>query len=148
MTEVRPARVADAPSFTGLLAQLGYPSELDAVTSRLPSILNSITQQLMVAVPADGSRIVGYIGLERRLTPHEDEHVEITDLVVEATARRSGLGHTLVTAAEHWAVQNGLPTMVGRSNVVRSESHPFYEPLGYVRRKTQHAYRKPLGTAS
>jgi hypothetical protein len=30
------------------------------------------------------------------------------------------------------------------SNVVRPESHPFYEHLGYQRAKTQHAYRKRL----
>jgi hypothetical protein len=34
--------------------------------------------------------------------------------------------------------------MTVRSNVVRAESHPFYERLGYVRSKTQHAYRKHL----
>jgi hypothetical protein len=28
--------------------------------------------------------------------------------------------------------------------VVRAESHPFYERLGYLRTKTQHAYRKTL----
>jgi hypothetical protein len=31
-----------------------------------------------------------------------------------------------------------------RSNVARLESHPFYERLGYVRTKTQHAYAKQL----
>jgi hypothetical protein len=34
--------------------------------------------------------------------------------------------------------------MAVRSNVARAESHPFYERLGYVRTKTQHAYRKRL----
>jgi hypothetical protein len=28
--------------------------------------------------------------------------------------------------------------------VARTESHPFYERLGYARAKTQHAYRKRL----
>jgi hypothetical protein len=31
-----------------------------------------------------------------------------------------------------------------RSNVVRAESHQFYERLGYARVKTQHAYRKRI----
>ena len=34
--------------------------------------------------------------------------------------------------------------MTVRSNVVRHESHPFYERVGYERTKTQHAYRKRL----
>ena len=39
MTEIRPARAADALRLAGQLAQLGYPSEPDAVTSRLAGIL-------------------------------------------------------------------------------------------------------------
>jgi hypothetical protein len=83
MTEIRPARAADAQRLAGLLAQLGYPTELDAVTSRPAGILRSATRQVLVPAPPDDSRIDGYIGLERRLTLHQDEHVEITDLVVD-----------------------------------------------------------------
>ena len=97
MTEIRPARAADALRLAGQLAQLGYPSELDAVTSRLAGVLKSATQQILVAAPPDDSRIDGYISLERRLTLHQDEHVEITDLVIDAAARRSGLGRALIT---------------------------------------------------
>jgi GNAT superfamily N-acetyltransferase len=84
------------------------------VTSRLASILKSAAQQILVAAPPDDSRIDGYIGLQRRLTLHQDEHVEITDLVVDTAARRSGLGRALVTAGEQWAAQHGLHTMVVR----------------------------------
>jgi hypothetical protein len=45
MTEIRPARAADALRLAGQLAQLGYPSELDAVTSRLAGILKSATSR-------------------------------------------------------------------------------------------------------
>lgn len=82
MTEIRPIRAADASRLSGLLAQLGYPSELDAVTGRLAGILNSASQQILVAT--DGSRVDGYIGVERRLTLRQDEHVEITDLLVNS----------------------------------------------------------------
>jgi GNAT superfamily N-acetyltransferase len=142
MTEIRPIRAADAPRLTGLLAQLGYASELDAVTSRLAGILNSATQQVLVAVSVDGFRIDGYIGVERRLVLEEDERVEITGLVVDSAARRSGLGRALVNAAEQWALQHDLHTVVVRSSVVRPESHPFYEGIGYQRTKTSHTYRK------
>jgi hypothetical protein len=99
------------------MGQLGYPSELDAVTSRLPGILKSATQQILVAARPDDSRIDGYVGLERRLTLHQDENVEITDLVVDAAARRSGVGCALVTAGEQCgAAQDGLHTMVVRGD--------------------------------
>jgi ribosomal protein S18 acetylase RimI-like enzyme len=144
MTEIRPARAADALSLAGQLAQLGYPSELDAVTSRLAGLLRTATQQILVAAPPGDSRIDGYIGLERSLTLHQDEHVEITDLVVDASARRSGLGRALVAAGEQWAVQLGLHTVVVRSNVVRPESHLFYEGIGYQRTATSHVYHKQV----
>jgi len=108
MTEIRPLSAADAPRLTELLAQLGYPGGLDAVTNRLAIVLNSTTQQVLVAVPADDSRIDGYIGVERRLALEYDERLEIIALVVDSAARRSGLGRALVNAAEQWALQHDL----------------------------------------
>jgi GNAT superfamily N-acetyltransferase len=144
MTEIRPARAADAPRLTGLLAQLGYPSDTDAVAARLARILETPAQQILVATPADDSRIDGYVSVERRLILVEDERVEITGLVVDAGSRRSGIGRVLVNAAEQWALEQGLRTVVVRSNVVRPESHPFYEGIGYQRMKTSHTYHKEL----
>jgi GNAT superfamily N-acetyltransferase len=141
--EIRPVRAADAPRITGLLAELGYPGELGAVTRRLAVILRSDTQRVLVA--AGGSRIDGYVSAERRpALPHQEELLEITGLVVDAAARRSGVGRALVEAAEQWAAQQGLRTIVVRSNVVRPESHPFYEGIGYRRKSTSHTYRKEL----
>ncbi len=140
---IRPIRAADAEQITGLLAQLGYPSDLDAVTNRLAAILNSATQQVLVAITAD-SGIGGYIGVERRVALEVDERVEITGLVVDSTARRSGLGRALVNAAEEWAREHGLHTVVVRSNAARTESHPFYEAIGYQRTKTSHVYCKEV----
>jgi len=144
MTEIRPLSAADAPRLTELLAQLGYPGGLDAVTNRLAIVLNSTTQQVLVAVPADDSRIDGYIGVERRLALEYDERLEIIALVVDSAARRSGIGRALVNAAEQWALQHGLHIVIVRSNVVRTESHPFYAGIGYERTKTSHIYRKKV----
>ncbi|MFD2420222.1 GNAT family N-acetyltransferase [Amycolatopsis pigmentata] len=141
---VRPVRAADVPCLTALLDQLGYPNEPDAVARRLASILEAPAKQILVAVPDDDSRIDGYISVERRLPLEQDELVEITGLVVDSAVRRSGVGRTLVNAAEQWALRQGLRTVVVRSNVVRPESHPFYEGIGYERKKTSHIYRKEL----
>jgi GNAT superfamily N-acetyltransferase len=70
---------------------------------------------------------------------------EILGLVVASEVRGRGVGRQLVAAVEEWAVQRGLSQLAVRSNIVRSESHPFYERLGFVRLKTQHAYRKQIG---
>ena len=74
------------------------------------------------------------------------ERVEIVGLIVGAESRRSGIGAALVHAAEDWAVEQQLQVISVRSSIARIESHPFYERLGYIRSKTQHAYLKRLGT--
>ncbi len=64
-----------------------------------------------------------------------------------ASARRMGIGKALVSAAEQWTARQGLTSIRVRSNISRAESHPFYERLGFIRKKTQHAYAKPLPAA-
>ena len=63
-------------------------------------------------------------------------------LVVDHAARREGVGHALIAAIERWAKERGPGDIVVRSNTLRQESHPFYEGLGYRRKKSQHVYVK------
>jgi GNAT superfamily N-acetyltransferase len=95
-------------------------------------------------MPTSSSSPIGWVAAERRLLLESGERAEIVGLIVTADARRSGTGLALVKAAEEWAAEQGMQTISVRSNVARLESHPFYERLGYVRTKTQHAYAKQL----
>jgi GNAT superfamily N-acetyltransferase len=69
---------------------------------------------------------------------------EIAGLVVAADQRGHGIGRRLVEWVEHWTRERGLKQVSVRSNAARTESHPFYERLGFARVKTQHAYRKRI----
>jgi GNAT superfamily N-acetyltransferase len=64
--------------------------------------------------------------------------------VVAADQRGHGMGRRLVDWIEQWAFERELKQVSVRSNVARTESHPFHERLGYARAKTQHAYRKRI----
>jgi GNAT superfamily N-acetyltransferase len=98
---------------------------------------------VLVAETAPG-RVVGWLhGAEQELL-ESGRRCEILGLVVDESQRARGVGRRLVQAVEAWAAARGLDRMAVRSNVARAESHPFYERLGYVRAKTQHAYRKRL----
>ncbi len=138
---IRSARLDDAPEIARLSAQLGYPAEAGIFAGRLRRLLPRDTHALLVAEGGDG-RLAGFIGLEQRLMIESGERVEIVGLVVDADARRGGIGRALVAAAEAWTRARGVDALFLRSNVVRPEAHPFYQGLGFARIKTQHAYLK------
>jgi GNAT superfamily N-acetyltransferase len=140
---VRAARIADAAQIARLSAQLGYPESDEVFAARLRQLLPLPQHAVLVAADA-GVALLGFIALEHRLTLESGERTEIVGLVVDADVRRRGLGHALLAAAEEWARGIGKTELMVRSNVVRTESHPFYEGAGYRRAKTQHVYRKTL----
>jgi GNAT superfamily N-acetyltransferase len=139
---VRRAVAADATRIAELSGVLGYPVEPRVLSVRLTHLLARDDDAVFVAV--DGDRVVGWIhGAEHELL-EIGRLCEILGLVVDASTRRGGAGGALVAAVEQWAASRGLPQVSVRSNVVRVESHPFYERRGYTRVKTQHSYRKRL----
>jgi GNAT superfamily N-acetyltransferase len=139
---IRLPTVEDASHLARLSTDLGYPASESTIISRLKPLLGSPAHRVVVA--EIGQRVVGWAGAEVRMTLESDLKVEITGLVVDASARKSGIGRRLVAEIEGWARECGHKVVVVRSNVVRLESHPFYEKLGYERAKTQYAYTRVL----
>lgn len=142
MLHIRPASSADAGVIARLTTELGYPTSADEIKLRLDVLLARETH--FIAVAEVLSEVVGWVAVEHRLLLESGDRVEIIGLVVTESARRTGVGSALVRDAEEWARQRGHRVIGVRSNVERIEAHPFYDRLGYVRAKTQHAYRKDL----
>jgi GNAT superfamily N-acetyltransferase len=140
--EIRAARLTDAAEMARLAGELGYPASADAMAQRLTMLLPDASQH--IAVASDGERLLGWVHVQRGSTLDIGIRAEIVGLVVDATARRHGLGRRLVAVAEDWTRAQGLPALMVRSNVARDVSHPFYESIGFARIKTQHVYAKPL----
>ena len=130
-----------------LSAQLGYPVDAGAMRTRVVHILVLPSHCLLVAETPDGV-LTGWIHAAEQEPLEYGSQCEILGLVVAEEARGMGVGRMLVAEVERWAVGRGLTEVSVRSNVVRTESHPFYKHLGYVRVKTQHAYSKQLVTSS
>jgi len=139
---LRQARVADAEEISRLSAELGYAADVAVMRERL-AVLTSHPDH-RISVLEEGNTLLGWISIEHRRTLQSGERIEIVGLVVDSRFRGTGIGRTLVSDAERWARERGLGTICVRSNVERDISHPFYERLGYVRRKTQHFYSKLL----
>ena len=140
---VRPAAMDDAEAISVLTVELGYPTTVSDTKSRLSKLLAAPDYFIAVA-EADGL-VVGWVAGEVRTLLEFEPRVEIVGLVVAPTHRRSGIGKALVGAVEGWQSGRGISTIFVRSNVARSDSHPFYESIGYRCHKTQHAYIKHVG---
>jgi GNAT superfamily N-acetyltransferase len=140
---IRDAVPGDAPEIARLSAQLGYPADAATYEERLRRLLPSPSHAILVC-EADGGRLAGYVAIEERLMLVSSGRVEIVALVVDTEKRRAGTGRRLVEAAEDWARSRGGGELFLRSNIVRADAHAFYPALGYVHRKTQHAYAKRL----
>ena len=140
---IRTAVLGDSPGLAVLSGVLGYPVVEEALALRLGNLLTRNEDIVLVAEVAPG-HVVGWLHGAQQELLESGRRCEILGLVVDAAYRGQGVGRQLVAAVEKWAATRGLEQIVVRSNVVRTESHPFYERLGYVRVKTQHAYRKGL----
>lgn len=140
---IRMAATADADAIARLSATLGYPTDAHVMRTRLDRLLSRDDARVFVAT-VENDEVIGWLHANVQDLLEYGLRCEILGLVVDAEQRRIGAGRQLVAAAEQWAREKGLDTMSVRSNVVRTESHPFYERLGYVRIKSQHAYHKHL----
>lgn len=138
----RAACTEDAAEIARLAAQLGYATSVEVMRERLALLLPHADHH--ISVVGEGGALRGWIAAERRRTLESGERVEIVGLVVDARFRGKGVGRLLVMDAEQWARTLGFQEICVRSNVLRDGSHPFYEQLGYVRRKTQHFYAKDI----
>src|SRR5262245_17379146 len=140
--EIRRAQSGDAAEMTRLAEQLGYPMTVAEMTERLAVLLPNELHYIAVAMT--GARMLGRVHVEHRSSIEGGDRAELMGLVVDADARRGGVGRKLVEVAERWALSRGLSSLVVRSNAARELSHPFYLALGYSRDKTQHVYSKAL----
>jgi ribosomal protein S18 acetylase RimI-like enzyme len=140
---VRRAVLGDAPRLAQLSTVLGYPTSSAPMAQRLERLQAREQDTVLVAELASG-HVVGWVhGSEQELL-ESGSRCEILGLVVDNEFRGQGVGRLLVAAVEQWAAARGLDEISVRSSVLRTESHPFYQRLGYTRVKTQHAYRKRL----
>jgi GNAT superfamily N-acetyltransferase len=141
---LRRARLEDAVEIARLVTELGYPIEATEIVPRLEKLLVH-PDHLVTVATGPNDHLSGVIMAEHRRLLLYGAQVEIMGLSVGAEARRRGVGQALVSAVENWAQQCGDGPVVVRSNVLRPESHPFYEKVGYARKKTQHVYSRLLG---
>jgi GNAT superfamily N-acetyltransferase len=125
---VRDARATDAAAVARLLGQLGYPTDPDAIASRLER-LAVVGDRVVVAEV--GEEIVGLAHLQVTPTIEYDRPAaKIGALVVDESHRGAGVGRALVEAVEGEARTRGCTLMFLTTSARRTDAHEFYRRVG------------------
>ncbi|MHB1992108.1 GNAT family N-acetyltransferase [Metallibacterium scheffleri] len=140
---IRRAEHVDAAEIAVCLSALGYGTTSGLVTERLVSFADSSTDAVFVASANDLSSLLGVASVHLLPLFHTTGLLgRITSLAVNPSARGTGVGRALVSAAEQWAWSEGAQRMEVTSGDHRPAAHAFYQAVGYTldeRRFVKHA---------
>jgi N-acetylglutamate synthase-like GNAT family acetyltransferase len=125
---IRDAREADADAVAGLLGQLGYPVDAQAVEARLQRL--AVVGDRVIVAELEG-RVIGLGHLQVAPTIEYDRPAaKIGALVVSDARRGQGVGRTLVQALEDEARLRGCEVLFLTTSEARDDAHAFYERVG------------------
>lgn len=134
----------DSEFIPDLSNQLGYISDTYRIQKRLTEILGNDDHCVFVAVESE--MLVGWIHGFYSLRVESDPFVEIGGLVVDENHRKHGIGKMLVEKILEWAALKACQKVRVRCNTVRTDSHLFYQQLGFEVQKEQKVLDKLLLT--
>lgn len=135
---IRQMHVTDATATANLSNQLGYPVAVDQMIENIKAILSNKDHDAFVAV--HNNEVIGWIGLTYSFSLESPPHCEIRGLVVSDKYRGKGIGKKLIERTKQWAKEKGVNKLRLRCNVKRTETHLFYEHLGFIETKQQKNY--------
>lgn len=136
--DIRKAVLSDCTEIAGLTEQLGYSGDAEKAKTILTGVLSQ--QDYGVFVGTTDEKVIGWIQLHRVISLETGAYVEIMGLVVDDQYRGQGLGRLLVKEATDWARSIGGCRLRVRCNVIRTESHKFYESIGFKLKKEQKVF--------
>lgn len=125
---VRPARPPDREQVWPLAREFAtsFRPRKEAFDRTFDALLAA--QDTLFLVAAAQPRVVGYLLASRHRTFLANGPVAwVEEVMVDADARRSGIGTCLMQAAERWSVRNGCAYLALASR----RAGPFYLALGY-----------------
>jgi len=128
---IRQAVPGDAAALSGLLGQLGYPTDSTEIPERIDKLHARPGTTVLVAEDEKGE-VVGVVTVHLFQALHASEPIAwLTALVVEEGARGTGVGSALVVRAEEWAISNGARRISLTSALHREAAHEFYKSRDY-----------------
>lgn len=122
--------------------QLGYANDKELLFNRLKQIVSLRDHAVFVAQLDE--KIVGWLHCLICLRVESPLFVEVTGLVVDENVRGQQIGKKLIEASKHWSGRQDISIMRIRCNIVRTESHQFYQALGFISNKQQKVFEISL----
>ena len=137
--KVREAAPRDAEALSGLLGELGFPTEAKDIRRRLAALHKASEPPLV----ADEDGPLGCLTWHVTPVLHRPTAVgRVTMLVVTKQARGRGVGTALLEAAEERLRRAGCALVEVTSNIELGGAHEFYKGRGY--RRTSYRFVKEL----
>jgi len=125
----------DAEGVNLLSKQLGYPLSIEQTLQNINIVSQSKEHTALVAEYEN--KIVGWIGASQSIMIEVMPYCEINGLVIDEHHRGIGIGKLLIEQVKDWAKEKGNDKIGLRCNVIRKETHLFYEHLGFKEIKQQ-----------
>jgi GNAT superfamily N-acetyltransferase len=123
------------------MAELGYPTNETSFAERVAAVSANPNDEVLLAEEA--GTIVGLVAFHSFEMLHRPGRLgRITALVVSASARRRGVGHELLSAAESHLRSVGCIKLEVTSGEARSDAHSFYAAHGYQEQRV-HFVKSP-----
>jgi len=135
--KVREMQTKDISQILPLMNQLGYPTSLEKLESRLGNIQSQSNYHTLLAEL--NSEVVGMVGLCHNLFyEYDSSYVRIVAFIVDANHRRQGIGEKLMQESERWAAEQGAThiTLNSGNREERKAAHKFYYSMGYEDKST------------
>jgi GNAT superfamily N-acetyltransferase len=137
---VRRAVRTDAQFIAALMLQLGYDAPADLVIGKLDRFENSADNVVFVADAGD--RLLGCVSAHALELFHVQGRLgRITSLVVDQSARGSGVGQALVAAATRFCADIGCIRIEVTSGEHRPAAHSFYKAIGFEEDERRYVMR-------
>lgn len=128
--QIRSATTADAAAIARLIEQLGYPDAGAHFESRLEHMLASDRAAVLLAVR--DARVLGLATVHVLSVLNRVRDVAwLTALVVDDSARRTGVGRALVAAVEEFARRSDCERLSVTTHEDRLLAREFYVRVGF-----------------
>jgi len=144
---IREATLGDAQVIAQLSSELGYPTSTEEIRCRFDQMVKSSQNAVFVAVASDDT-VIGWIHVFETVRLSSEPFAEIGGIVVSENYRHRGIGTSLLTYTEKWAVQKGLTKLRIRSRTSRTEAHSFFVNYGFQLSKSQEVFDKTFNIST